>query len=87
MNVNFDGFRKSGVAAYNSLVKELNSRIQEDGETLGKSRVNGDSFCTGDIYDEMKNIRDCLATLICLEDKENGIKCLDLKLDVFAPDV
>ena len=87
MKVDFDAVRRKGVLAYNRLVNELNTRIQEDGETLGKSRVYGDSFCTGDIYDAMNGISDCLAILISLEDKENGIKCLNLKLDVFAPDV
>jgi len=86
MKVDFDAFRKRGVEAFNSLVNELNGRIQADGETICDSRKHGDSLCTGDIRDQMDDLRNCLATLICLEDKSSGIECLDLELAVFAPE-
>ena len=86
MEVDFDAFRKRGVEAFNSLVKELNGRIQADGETVADSRKYGDSLCVGDIRDQIDDLRNCLATLICLEDKSSGIKCLDLDLAVFAPE-
>jgi hypothetical protein len=86
MEVNFDAFRKRGVEAFNSLVNELNGRIQADGETISDSRKHGDSLCVGDIRDQMDDLRNCLATLICLEDKPSGIESLDLHLAVFAPE-
>ena len=86
MEVDFDAFRKRGVLAFNALVNELNGRIQADGETISESRKFGDALCTGDIRDQIDGIRDCLATLICLEDKRDGIKSLDLELAVFAPE-
>ena len=86
MEVDFDAFRKRGVEAFNSLVNELNGRIQADGETISYSRKFGDTLCAGDIRDQMDDLRNCLATLICLEDKSAGIECLDLELAVFAPE-
>jgi len=86
MEVDFDAFRKRGVEAFNPLVNELNGRIQADGETISYSRKFGDTLCAGDIRDQMDDLRNCLATLICLEDKSSGIECLALELAVFAPE-
>jgi hypothetical protein len=86
MQVDFDAFRERGVEAFNSLVNELHSRIHADGETISDSRRSSDPLCVGDIRDQIDGIRDCLATLICLEDHASGIKSLDLDLAVFAPE-
>ena len=86
MECDFNNFRKNGVNAYNSLVRELNNRIQSDGETISDSRNFGDPLCVGDIRDQIDSIRNCLATLICLEDNASGIKSLDMELDIFAPE-
>jgi hypothetical protein len=79
MQIDFDNFRKKGVEAYNRLCAELNGRVQND------SRSRGDAVCVGDIRDEMDALRDCIVTLICLEDKRDGIECLDLEVYEFAP--
>jgi hypothetical protein len=86
MEVNFDNLRRNGVKAYNSLCEELNGRIQFD-ETIGVSKKFGDPLTVGDIEQEMRNLRDFLATLICCENEKQGINCLDdIDLVVFAPE-
>lgn len=85
MKVNFDGMRRLGVSGFNGLVEELNGRIQDDGETISDSRSNGDALCVGDIKNEIDAIRNCLATLVSLEDENEGIKCMVVDLAEFAP--
>lgn len=83
MEVNFDGLRKNGAAAYNRLVQNLNRYVQPDGETFGPGRVMGDTFCTGDIATELDDLRSFFATLICLEGDATDVKALDIDLKVF----
>jgi len=85
MKIDFDSFRKRGVKAFNNLCIELNGRIHGD-STISDSREHGDPLTVGDIKDEMDALRDCLVTLICLEDKNDGIKCLDMKVLEFSPE-
>lgn len=85
MEIDFDNFRKKGVEAFNGLCAELNKRIHGD-STISDSLEHGDPLVVGDIKDEMDALRDCIATLICLEDRRDGIKCLDLEVSVFAPE-
>ena len=85
MQINFDNFRRKGVKAFNRLCAELNGRIHGD-STISDSRERGDPLCVGDIRDEMNALRDCIVTLICFEDKRDGIECLDVMVDEFAPE-
>ena len=83
MQIDFDNFRRKGVEAFNGLCAELNGRIHGD-STISDSREKGDPLCVGDIRNEMDALRDCIVILICLEN--DGIECLDIKVDVFAPE-
>jgi hypothetical protein len=85
MQIDFDNFRKKGVEAYNRLCAELNGRVQSDA-TISDSRRHGDPLCTGDIRDEMNALRDHMVTLICLEDRRDGIERLNLEVYEFAPE-
>lgn len=85
MEVNFDNLRILGAKAFNRLVKELNRHV--DGEYIRDRGIpDGDSFVVGDIYDEIRDLRDVLATLLCLESKEAGIESIEYDLEVFAPE-
>jgi len=85
MQIDFDSFRMKGVTAFNKLCAELNGRIHGD-STISDSREHGDPLCVGDIRDEMNALRDCMVTLICLEDSRDNIKCLDVDVAEFAPE-
>jgi hypothetical protein len=85
MKIDFDAFRRRGVEAYNRLCVELNGRIHGD-FTIGYSIDHGDNLTTGDIKSEMDALRDCLCTLICLEDKTEGIEPIDIEVSSFAPE-
>jgi hypothetical protein len=84
MQIDFDNFRRKGVEAYNRLCAELNGRVHND-STISDSRSRSDALCVGDIRDEMDALRDCIVTLICLEDRRDGIERLDLEVYEFAP--
>lgn len=84
MQIDFNAFRKRGVSAFNDLCAELNGRISSEGRiNLGPA---GDSLCVGDIQHEMDALRQCMAILISLEDKADGIECLNIDIAVFAPE-
>ena len=85
MKLNFDGFRRRGALAFNHLCSELNGRIHRD-SIISDSREHGDPLTVGDIKNEMDALRDCIVTLICLEDKRDGIECLDMEVAEFAPE-
>lgn len=83
MDVDFNNLRLHAVIAYNSLVAELNRHV--DGEELGPVKPHGERFTTGDIRDQLEDLRMVVATLIAIEDESQGIRPLDEKLAVFAP--
>lgn len=85
MQIDFDSFRMKGVTAFNKLCVELNGRIHGD-STISDSREHGDPLCVGDIRNEMNALRDCIVTLICLEDSRDNIECLDVDVAEFAPE-
>jgi len=85
MQIDFDNFRRKGVEAFNGLCAELNTRIHGD-STISDSREHGDPLTVGDIKQQMDALRDCIVTLICLEDKRDGIECLDVTVNEFAPE-
>ena len=82
MKVDFNNLRKQLAESYNKLIIELNRHIQKDKETFGPGIDYGDTFCVGDIYDEISEIRSCIATLICLYDEKENIKCIDIDLEL-----
>jgi hypothetical protein len=84
MQIDFDSFRRKSVEAFNKLCTELNGRIHGD-SIISDSREHDDPLTVGDIRDEMNALRDCIVTLICLEDKRDGIECLEVTVDEFAP--
>ena len=85
MEINFDNFRIKAVRAFNRLCAELNSRIHGD-STISDSREHGDPLTVGDIKNEMDALRDCIVTLICLEDPRDNIKSMDVEIAEFAPE-
>lgn len=83
MRVDFDRLRLNGAKSFNRLVKTLNRFV--DGEDIKQiAKIEGDSFVVGDIYDDINDLKNMLATLLCLDDEEKEIKCIDYKLEVFA---
>ena len=81
MEVNFNRLRIGLASSYNALVKELNRHV--DGELLGAGKPHGDTFTTGDIRDQLNDLRNYIATLLCVEGDEKDMKCVDYELDVF----
>jgi hypothetical protein len=85
MDVNFDNLRITGARAFNRLVKELNRHV--DGEhIMDRGIQEQDQFVVGDIYSEINTLRNVIATLLSLEDKDAGIKHIEYDLNVFPPD-
>ena len=85
MKVDFDCVRLGIAEAYNSLCKEINSKIDAD-SNIGDWQREGKSFVVGDIYDQMNDLRSYIAVLVCCKDESAGIKSLGVELEVFAPE-
>lgn len=86
MEVDFNNLRKSMAKSYNKLCLTLNRFLNEDGEFCETAPIEGDAFYAGDIKTEMDDLRNLIATLICIYDESQGIKVIDEKLEVFAPE-
>lgn len=85
MRVDFDRLRLNGAKSFNRLVNTLNRFV--DGEDIKEiAKIEKDSFVVGDIYDDINDLRNFLATLLCLDDEEKEIKCIEFDLAVFADD-
>ena len=86
MKVNFDRFRKVGVQAYNSLCEKFKEHTDCDCYGGGIKLVRNEviKIDIDLIRGDMEDLRNCLVTLTSLEDKENGIECLDIPISVFA---
>jgi hypothetical protein len=84
MEVDFNNLRLKTAEAYNRLVKELNRHVH--GEEFGPGIDCGDTFCTGDIRDDLDDLRNGIAILLCLYDEKENIKCIDFDLKIFAPE-
>jgi len=76
MEVNFNNLRKKSVNSYNLIVNTLNNYVDED-------RGYIDEISIDSIQGDMDDLRYCLVTLICLEDKNEGIECPDIRVDQF----
>jgi len=85
VKIKFANLRIKGAKAYNSLTIEMNGRIH--GDRLGPGLVHGDTFCTGDIYDQMESLREFIGAVLSLESDDGEIKAIDMDLEQFAPDV
>ncbi len=81
MKVNFNGLRRRLADSYNSLTRELNRHVDKDGEGMGA----GSTLVTGDIRDQMDNLREYIGTIISLEGGEDDFKALEIDLVEFAP--
>ena len=89
MEINFDKLRERGAVAFNDLVEELNRHVH--GEYIGNKKESrfgegkdfGDTFCTGDIRDQINRLRDFISAVISLEIKDQLINSIDIDLAVF----
>ena len=85
VKVDFNNLRRQLAIQYNKLVIELNRHV--DGEKIQPYGLDHkDAFVTGDIKDELDSIHNCIATLLCIYDKERGFDDIELDLIEFAPE-
>ncbi len=76
MKVNLDGLRRSGAFAYNSLVRKLNNATND-----GQVEIDAD-----DIRVQLRDLCNCIATLIALEGGEDDLKAMEIDLLEFNPE-
>lgn len=81
MNVDFDGLRKNIATAYNELVDTLNEKVEK------RASSNNVELDMWEIEDSINDLRDGIATLICLYEESLAIKSLaDLRLKILQTD-
>lgn len=75
MKVNFDGLRKNGAHAFNSLVRNLNACTNGDSVEIDADQIRN----------QLDDLRACLGTLLALED-DDGMVALEIDLLEFDPE-
>lgn len=81
MNIDFDGLRKNIATAYNELVEILNDKVEDQSSSYNVM------LDMDEIDKAVNDLRDGIATLICLYEENMGIKSMaNMKLNILFSD-